>query len=101
MKNMDLDVLGANFRPVTDSQKQQLGISSGLEVMKVNKGKFSEQGVTKGFIILSVNNESVKTIDDLQRIVKETSTSKEPVLFIKGIYPTGKKAWFTVVLEEN
>ena len=30
----------------------------------------------------------MKTIEDLQDVVKDASTSKEPVLVIKGIYPT-------------
>lgn len=99
MKHADLDVLGANFREVTDAQKQQLGISYGLEVIKVNKGKMAETGINRGFIIQKVNDQSIKTIDDLQKAVKDASTSKEPVLYIQGIYPTGKKAYFAVPLE--
>lgn len=98
MKNADLDVLGANFREVTDAQKQQLGINYGLEVIKVDNGRMKEAGISRGFIIQKVNNESVKTIDELQSIVKESSTSKEPVLYIQGLYPTGKKAYFAVPL---
>ena len=37
---------------------------------------------------------------DLQQVVKDASTSKEPVLIIRGIYPTGKKAYFVVDLSE-
>ena len=100
MKNKDLDVLGANFREVTEAQKAQLNISYGLEVLKVNKGKLSDCGIAKGFIIMNVNDEKMQTIDDLQQVVKETSTSKEPVLIIKGMYPTGKKAYFAVTLDD-
>ena len=100
MKNKDLDVLGANFREVTEAQKAQLNISYGLEVLKVNKGKLSDCGIAKGFIIMNVNDEKMQTIDDLQQVVKEASTSKEPVLIIKGMYPTGKKAYFAVTLDD-
>ena len=54
----------------------------------------------KGFIIQRVNDESVKSIEDLQKIVRKASTSKEPVLYIQGIYPSGKKGYFAVSLEE-
>jgi len=101
VKHADLDVLGANFREVTDAQKQQLNISYGLEVLKVNGGRMKDAGIAKGFIIQRVNDQSVKSLDDLQQIVKETSTSKEPVLFIQGIYPTGKKAYFAVPLNND
>lgn len=100
VKKADLDVLGGNFRSVTDAQKQQLNIGYGLEVLKVNSGKLKNAGITKGFIIQRVNDNAVKTIDDLQNIVKEASTSKDPVLYIQGVYPTGKKAYFAVPLED-
>ena len=73
----------------------------GLEVLKVNGGKLKDAGVPKGFIIQRINEQSVKSIDDLQKIVKEASTSKEPVLYIQGIYPTGKKGYFAVPLSEE
>lgn len=100
VKKADLDVLGGNFRSITDAQKQQLNIGYGLEILKVNSGKLKNAGITKGFIIQRVNDNAVKTIDDLQNIVKDASTSKDPVLYIQGVYPTGKKAYFAVPLEE-
>lgn len=100
VKKADLDVLGGNFRTITDSQKQQFNISYGLEVLKVSAGKLKNAGITKGFIIQRVNDSAIKTIDDLQNVVKEASTSKDPVLYIQGIYPTGKKAYFAVPLED-
>jgi len=100
IKTADLDVLGGNFRPVTAQQKSSLHISNGLEVIKVNSGTLKEAGISKGFIILEVNNTSVATIDDLQTAVKDASTSDDPVLYIKGIWPTGKKDYFAVQLNK-
>lgn len=100
VKKADLDVLGGNFRAITNAQKEQLNIGYGLEVLKVNSGRLKTAGITKGFIIQRVNDNAVKTIDDLQNAVKEASTSKDPVLYIQGIYPTGKKAYFAVPLED-
>ena len=100
VKDVDLDVLGANFKEITESQKKQLNINSGLEVLKVSNGKMKDAGINRGFIIQKVNDNIVKTIDDLQKIVKESSTSKDPVLYIQGIYPTGKKAYFAVPLTD-
>ena len=100
MKNADIDVLGADFRPVTSQQKQQLEIQYGLEVVKVNGGKMKEAGVPKGFIIQNVNDTPMKTVDDLQDVVKKASTSREPVLIIKGLYPTGKRGYFAIEVSE-
>ncbi len=101
VKSADLDVLGANFKEISDAQKKDLEISYGLEIIKINDGVMKKAGLTKGFIIQKVNEEPVKTLDDLQNIVKEASTSKEPVLYIQGIYPTGKKKYFAVDLNEK
>jgi len=98
MKSADLDILGGNFKEITDDQKRQLNISSGLEVIRVNNGALKDAGVAKGFIIQKVNEQIIKSTEDLQKVVKEASTSKDPVLYIQGIYPTGKKAYFAVVV---
>ncbi len=101
VKNADIDILGGQFKPVSDSQKQELGINGGLQVIKVSGGKLKDAGVPQGFIITKVNDKSVKSIEDLQKIVKETSTSKEPVLWVQGLYPTGKKGYFPVELQNE
>ena len=101
VKDADLDVLGGQFRAVTNSQKEQLNIGYGLQVMKVSGGKLKQAGVPQGFIIQRVNEEQMKSIEDLQKVVKDASKSKEPVLWIQGIYPTGKKGYFTVPLEDE
>ena len=98
VKNADLDVLGADFREISKEQKQQLEISFGLEVIKVNNGKLKEAGVPRGFIIQRVNDNDMKTVDDLEEAVKSASTSKEPVLIIRGVYPAGRRGYFVVQL---
>jgi S1-C subfamily serine protease len=101
VKNADVDVLGVDVRPITDSQKEQFEIGYGLEVLKVNGGKMKEAGVPKGFIIQRVNDQPMKTFDDLQEAVKEASKQKEQMLVIRGIYPTGKRGGFVVYLQND
>ena len=98
IEQADIDVLGGQFRPVTEAMKKQLNINYGLEVLKVNNGALKSAGINRGFIIQNVNDNMVKSIDDLQGLVKKASTSKDPVLYIQGIYPIGKKAYFAVPL---
>jgi len=101
VKNADMDVLGADFRPVSKAQMDQLEISYGLEVIKVNGGKMKEAGIQKGFIIQRVNDQPMRSVEDLQDAVKEASTSKDPVLIVKGLYPTGKRGYFVVQLQND
>ena len=100
IEQADIDVLGAQFRPVTEAMMEQLNITYGLEVIKVNSGALKDAGINRGFIIQRVNEGMVKTIDDLQKEVKKASVSKDPVLYIQGMYPTGKKAYFAVPIGE-
>ena len=98
VKNADVDVLGIDVRPITESQKKQLEINYGLEVLKVNGGKMKDAGVPKGFIIQVVNDQPMRSFDDLQEVVKE---SKDQMLVIKGIFPTGKRGGFVVYLQNE
>ena len=101
VQKADLDVLGGSFREVSPETKRQLGISYGLEVIKISNGRLKDKGMSKGFIIQRVNDAPVKTIDELQQAVKSASTSRDPVLYIQGIYPTGKKGYFAIELQDN
>jgi hypothetical protein len=42
----------------------------------------------------------MQSVEDLQQAVKDASMSKEPVLIIRGVYPTCKKAYFVIDLSE-
>ena len=101
VKPADLDVLGGNFRETTEAQKRQLGINYGVEVIKVNNGALKDAGISRGFIIQKINDETISTIEELQKVVKAASTSKDPVLYIQGIWPTGKKAYYAIPLHEE
>ena len=101
VKDADLDVLGAVIREVNEREKADLDIKYGLKVTKVNAGKFRERGIPAGFVIQTVNETSMKTLSDLSNAVKAANKSKDPVLIIKGIYPSGKREYFTVPLDES
>ena len=101
VKTADMDVLGASFREVNEQEKKDLGINYGLVVGKVNKGAIRDAGIPEKFIIQTANDVPMKTMDDLQNAVKEASKSKDPVLYIKGVFPTGKRAYFAVDLSKE
>jgi len=98
VKTHDLDILGGQFRPISASLKENLGISYGVEIIKVDNGKLKDAGIAKGFIIQEVNDTKITSIEDLQKVVEKASSSKDETLYIKGIWPTGKKGYFAVEL---
>ncbi|MBR5542396.1 MAG: Do family serine endopeptidase [Bacteroides sp.] len=101
VKESGMEILGAAFREVPQEIKQQLRLGAGLEVTGVTEGKMKEAGIRKGFIILKANGQSVKTVDQLEEIVKQASRSTEPVLFLNGIFPSGKRGYFAVDLTQE
>ena len=101
VKDTGMEILGAVFREVPQETKQQLRLNGGLEVTGVTEGKMKEAGVRKGFIILKANGQSVKTVEQLEEIVKQASRSTEPVLFLNGVFPSGKRAYYAVDLTQE
>lgn len=100
MKETDMDVLGANFREVNEQEKRQLEINYGLKVTNVSGGAMKGR-INKGFIILNVNNKPMRSVSDLQAAVKEATQTKDQVLYIKGIQPSGKIDYVAVPLGEE
>lgn len=93
--------LGCAFKKVSDETKHQLGISSGVQVSGLKEGKFKEAGIKDGFIILDINNGRVNSTDDVERIynnIMKSDDSYDKVMFITGVYPTGRKMYYAVDL---
>jgi Do/DeqQ family serine protease len=101
LKDADMEILGAAFREVPDEVKRQLRLNAGVEVTGVTEGKMKAAGVRKGFIILKANGQTVKSVEQLESIMKEATRSTEPVLFLQGIFPSGKRAYFAVDLTQE
>ena len=101
VKSADMEILGAAFRAISDETKRQLNLSYGLEVTGVNKGKMQDAGIRKGFIIQKANNETIRSEEDLQTVLKQATQSPEQVLFISGIYPSGRRANYAVDLTQE
>ncbi|HTN68862.1 MAG TPA: trypsin-like peptidase domain-containing protein [Dysgonamonadaceae bacterium] len=96
-----MTMLGATFAEVSDNRKQQLGISSGVEVASVTRdGKFRKEGVNKGFIILRINNMPVNSESDIEKIVQMTTSSnaEDKAILIAGFYPNGKTQYIAIDL---
>ena len=101
VKSVDMDILGAAFREVPADLKKQLNLGYGLEVTGVNGGKMGAAGIRKGFIILKVNNQQMRKVSDLEDVLKAASKSPDQVLFITGMFPSGKRANYAVDLSQE
>lgn len=94
--------LGATFSALDADTAQRLGLRRGVRVDSVAAdGRFAQAGVRKDFIILGINGRRVASPDDIKAMAEAIvkSADNEKVLFISGIYPTGKSAYYAVNLE--
>ncbi|MBQ3623119.1 MAG: Do family serine endopeptidase [Bacteroidaceae bacterium] len=101
VKNVDLDILGAEFKELSDKEKKQYNIGYGLKVVDIHDGLFRQFGLKKGIVITKVNSMPVKTVDDLQKIVKQANSSSEQVLFISAVTPSGRRVYYSVDLSQK
>lgn len=96
--------LGCAFKPITNETRRQLGISSGVQVSGLKEGRFKKSGIKDGFIITDINNSRVSTAEDVEKIydaIMKSSDGYDKVMFITGIYPTGKKMYYAVDLVDG
>ena len=101
VKDAGMEILGAAFKPVSPEMKKQLNLGYGLEVTGVSGGKMAEAGIRKGFIILKANNVQMKSVEDMENVMKAAVKSPDQVLFITGMFPSGKRASFAVDLTQE
>ena len=95
--------LGCAFKKLSDETKKELKISYGVQVAGLKDGPFKDAGIKDGFIILDINNMRVNTAEDVEKVYNSIIKSDEEydkVMFITGIYPTGKKMYYAVDISE-
>ena len=101
VKATGMEILGAAFRELPQDIRRQLNLASGVEVTGVTDGKMKDAGIRKGFIILKANGQSIKTVEQLEEVVKSATRSADQVLFVSGIFPSGKRANYAVDLTQE
>ncbi len=90
-------VLGAEFAPITEKDKERLKIEDGIQVVNLTTGKLKEAGVKIGFIITDLNKTTVSSVEDIKRVLSQ-SNNKKPIL-VEGVYPGGEWTYYVFKLE--
>ena len=81
---------GASIKSASEETLSKYGIKHGVEIVELGPGKIMEAGATEGFIIQYVNDQPVKTPQDVIDIVKKSKRA----VFIQGITPSGRTGYF-------
>jgi len=102
-KQSDVMSLGCAFMELSAKEKEDLAISHGVKVTGLKNGKFKNAGIRDGFIITDINNTPIGSSDDVEQIYNQImrSGAGDKVMFITGLYPTGKKEYKAVDLTDE
>lgn len=101
VKTLDTESMGAALRPLNDQEKQQLNLPYGLMISAIREGKFKEAGLTKGLIIMKVNEKEMRTTADFEEAVKAANLSPDRVLWIRAKTQSGVNRSFAVELADE
>ena len=93
-KEQTVEALGASFGEVSSQERKTLGINSGVKVVQLSTGKFRNAGIREGFIITQINNTSVNSSADVEKLVNNSQGG----MYVEGIYPDGLVAYYSVKL---
>lgn len=88
--NSEQKMLGATFTDISDEEKNKLGINYGVKVSKLESGKLSAAGIKVNFIITSIDNKPVKSVDDVNKYL----ANKKGGILIEGVYTNGMQAYY-------
>ncbi len=84
------EVLGASLAVATEEELRALKLDSGVKVVTLDTGKMRSSGIREGFIITKVDDQPVRTPEDMERAL----TSKRGGVLIEGVYPNGTRAYY-------
>ncbi len=101
IESLDSNEMGASLRPLTDVEKHELNLRYGLVVKAIKRGKMMDAGITKGLIIMQVNDREMKTVADFEEAVKAANMSSERVLWIRAKTQSGLNRSFAVELSDK
>ena len=99
-KASNIDMLGATLKEASDELKNKLRIRGGVEVTKVKEGQFKKAGIRDGFVILDINGERIMNVKNVEAVFQALmrGETRDKVMFIKGLYPNGRAAYYAVPL---
>ena len=85
-----LNTLGLKVENLSQREKAQLGVQSGVRITDLKQGKVSEfTDIKKGFVITQIDDQPVNNVEDLINILKD----KQGKVLVEGIYPNRPESY--------
>ncbi|MEL6533874.1 MAG: trypsin-like peptidase domain-containing protein [Bacteroidota bacterium] len=89
----EVDLGGASFEDVSDDEADRLEIKGGVKITNIEAGPWEEAGIEEGFIITSIEKNTIGDVDDLARLLRNVRGEK---IIVLGYHPDGDKAYFII-----
>ena len=83
--------IGVELEPISKIEKDKLGIDHGVRVVKVKRGLFSRLRIEEGFIITSINKETITEPEQVERILSNIGGK----VYIEGIDKNGVRGYYS------
>jgi serine protease Do len=75
--------LGISVADLSDDQKKELELDNGVLVQRVVEGPASRAGISKGDVILSINSESVTSVQQFRKLVEALPAGKSVAVLVQ------------------
>ncbi|HVD98607.1 MAG TPA: trypsin-like peptidase domain-containing protein [Cytophagaceae bacterium] len=83
--------LGADFEIISKVEKDKMGITNGVRIVKVGNGLIRRLSLTEGFIITSINKVPVSTPEEVVEILEKIRGR----VIIEGITSNGQRGYYS------
>lgn len=83
--------LGVTLERISSRDKKNLGINHGLRVSELSEGILQRGGISKGFVITSINGQNIDSRSDLETALRN---SRGKSVRVQGMYPNGMRISF-------
>lgn len=100
VQTLDTESLGAALRPLNEKEMRELNLPYGLLISAIRDGKLKEAGLTKGMILMKINDREMRSLKDFDEVVKAANLSTDRVLWVRAKTQSGMNRSFAVELVE-
>ena len=85
-----LELFGATLQRAPQSLLKKLKLRHGVQIVKLEKGKFKLTGIKEDFVITHINQVPVSSPGDLVQIISKARRS----VLVEGVYPNGSVCYY-------
>ncbi len=90
------NILGIELKPLTDKQRKKYQLTYGVGISGVQNESFKRLGISKGAILLKINKRKVKSVEDVENLLKYYEN--EPYVTLQLLTKEGQVEYVSVKL---